>query len=114
MKAKIINEITKEVSIALGNNPPNDYIEMEVEKAYNGNWYLKGHAPTKPQSVVNAERVIELKQLLAQKDYIGVKIATGCATKEDYAKEIAMCEEWRQEIRDLINENTTTDFVDGV
>ena len=48
MKAKIINEETKEVSVALGSNPPSDYVEMEVEQAYNFNWYVKGYAPEKP------------------------------------------------------------------
>lgn len=45
MKAKIINEETKEVSVALGSNPPEDYTEMDVEQAYNGNWYVAGYAP---------------------------------------------------------------------
>jgi hypothetical protein len=34
-------------------------------------------------------------------DYIGTKIATGCATKDEYAEQIAQMEVWRQGIRDL-------------
>lgn len=49
MKAKIINDKTKEVSVALGTNPPNDYIQMDVEQAYNGNWYVAGYAPEHPK-----------------------------------------------------------------
>lgn len=48
MKAKIINEQTKEVSVALGTNPPKDYVEMDVEQAYTGDWYIKGYAPEPP------------------------------------------------------------------
>lgn len=46
--AKIIKEETKEVSIALGSNPPEDYTEMDVEQGYDGNWYVEGYAPEKP------------------------------------------------------------------
>lgn len=59
MFAKIINEETKEVSVALGTN--SDFYksigmtEMEVEQAYNGAWYLIGHAPEKPQEAKENE-----------------------------------------------------------
>ena len=46
--AKILDNKTKEVSVAFGTNPPSDYIEMDVEQAYTGNWYLEGYAPQKP------------------------------------------------------------------
>jgi len=46
-------------------------------------------------------QINELKGKLHEYDYIGVKIATGCATIEEYAEQIAQCETWRQEIRDL-------------
>ena len=42
-----------------------------------------------------------LKQELSTYDYIGVKIAMGVATKEEYAKEIAYTEELREKIREL-------------
>ena len=38
--------------------------------------------------------------LLSTKDYIGIKIAMGVSTKEDYAEEITQTEVWRQEVRD--------------
>lgn len=50
--AKIIDEKTNEVQIGVGVN--DEYYasigmtEMEVEEAYNGNWYLKGYAPKEP------------------------------------------------------------------
>lgn len=42
-----------------------------------------------------------LKQELANYDYIGVKIAMGVATKEEYQKQIAYTEELRAKIREL-------------
>ena len=51
--AKIINETTKEVQIGVG-CPDEYYIEigmtlMDVEQAYNFNWYVEGFAPIKPE-----------------------------------------------------------------
>lgn len=42
-----------------------------------------------------------LKQELANYDYIGVKIAMGVATIDDYKKQIAYTEELRAKIREL-------------
>lgn len=42
-----------------------------------------------------------LKQELANYDYIGVKIAMGVATKDDYKEQIAYTEELRAKIRAL-------------
>ncbi len=42
-----------------------------------------------------------LKQELANYDYIGVKIAMGVATVEEYQKQIAYTEELRKQIRTL-------------
>ena len=51
---------------------------------------------------VPVETIInDLKAELATYDYIGVKIATGVATKEDYSKEIEYCESIRKRIREL-------------
>lgn len=57
------------------------------------------------QVAVSPEVQIEqLKVELARYDYIGVKIAMGVATKEEYAEEIAHTEELRQQIRVLEGE----------
>lgn len=61
MKAKIINEETKEVSVALGSNPPKDYIEMDVEQAYDGNWYVEGYAP-QPSIEYQNEQIRQQRQ----------------------------------------------------
>lgn len=49
-------------------------------------------------------KVVEVesyKEELKKYDYIGVKIAMGVATKEEYEKEIAYTEELREKIREL-------------
>lgn len=50
------------------------------------------------------EQIQSIKDELAKYDYIGVKIAMGVATKEDYANEIAHTEELRKQIRQLESE----------
>ena len=55
--AKVINEETKACEVGLGTN--NKFYqsigmaEMEVEQAYDGNWYLAGYAPVQPISEQN-------------------------------------------------------------
>ena len=50
--AKIENEETKICSVGLGTNEAFyksiGMTEMNVEQAYNGNWYIEGYAPEKP------------------------------------------------------------------
>lgn len=46
-------------------------------------------------------RIAELKNLLASYDYIGIKIATGRATIEEYAEQIAQMTKWAEEINEL-------------
>ena len=57
------------------------------------------------QVAVSPEVQIEqLKAELARYDYIGVKLAMGVATREEYAEEIAHTEVLRQQIRVLESE----------
>ena len=51
--------------------------------------------------VINA-KVQELKQKLAETDYIACKIAEGSATKEEYAEQISQRQLWREEINELL------------
>lgn len=51
------------------------------------------------------DQIYTLKKELATYDYIGVKLAMGVATKEEYADQIAYTETLREKIRELeINE----------
>jgi hypothetical protein len=56
-----------------------------------------------------SERIAELKQLLANTDYVVIKIAEGSATKEEYANVIEQRKAWREEIRELENESDSID-----
>lgn len=51
--AKVINEETKLCEVGLGSNTKFyqsvGMVEMEVEQAYNGSWYVKGFAPEKTE-----------------------------------------------------------------
>lgn len=69
--AKIINEETKEVQIGVGVN--DEYYasigmtEMEVEQSYNGNWYLKGYAPIKPEPTIQ-DKILELENQITARN----------------------------------------------
>lgn len=106
--AKIIDNKTKEVQIGVG--CPDEYYKeigmkkMDVEQAYNGNWYVEGYVPVKPEPTeeeIKQMRIAELKKLLASTDYTVIKIAEGAATAEDYADVIAQRQAWRAEINRL-------------
>lgn len=99
--AKIINEETKEVSVAIGSTPPRDYIETDVEQAYNGSWYVAGYAPQKPEEIIKQERIAELHQLLADADYWTSKYCDGEYTAEEWAEKVAIRKAWREELRSL-------------
>lgn len=59
MYAKIVNEETKQVSVGTGTNiafyKSIGMSDMEVEQAYNGQWYVKGYAPEKSPEEKAAE-----------------------------------------------------------
>lgn len=46
-------------------------------------------------------RIRQLKEMLAETDYIAAKIAEGSATAKDYAEQIAERRAWRDEINSL-------------
>ena len=72
--AKIINEETKQVSVGLGSKTEFyetiGMIQMDVEEAYNGNWYLKGMAPIKPEPTYVEQRLSEYPSVTEQLDMI--------------------------------------------
>lgn len=99
--AKIINEETKAAVVGLGTNESfyrsEGMTETEVEKGYDGNWYLEGFAPEKPQSVIDAERIAELQNYLAETDWYAVRFAeTGVEVPAEIKAE-------RQEAREEIS-----------
>lgn len=52
-------------------------------------------------SLDNSARIDELKQKLAETDYIACKIAEGSATVEEYAEQIKQRQLWREQINEL-------------
>ena len=106
--AKIINENTKECTVGLGTNE--EYYKsigmtkIEVEEAWNGQFFVLGYAPEKPEEVIKAERIEELKALLAAADYWGQKYIDGEYTAEEWEQKKAQRKAWREEIRSLEDE----------
>lgn len=96
--AKIIDEETKEVSVALGTNPPSDYLEMEVEQAYNGNWYVEGYAPEIPAPTEEEQRQKRAEAYRLEKDPITCQIIS--LRDEEQTPEVI------EEIRELLQKRT--------
>ena len=72
--AKIINEETKLCEVGIGTNSKFyqsiGLTQMEVEQAYNGNWYIMGYAPKKPETSYIEKRLAEYPPLGEQLDMI--------------------------------------------
>lgn len=98
MYARIVNEETKEVSVGLGTDvefyKSIGMKEMEVERAYNGEWYLKGYAPVKPEPTLE-EQVSSLEQTYGMTRWQREGILAEGSLYSDYTKAKA------QEIEDL-------------
>ena len=99
---------------------PNDTIELDlstIDLTYlNAYKYLNGKLvldESRKQSIIDErnnqlaeQQINSLKEELLEYDYIGVKIAMGVATKEEYAEQIAYTEKIREQIRELENFRT--------
>lgn len=91
----------------------NGFTEVDVEQGYDGSWYLAGHTPEKPQSVINEERIAELKANLAATDSIVLEIAENALLNggnlvmptgddaPDYASVLSNRAAWRAELAQL-------------
>lgn len=75
--AKVINEETKACEVGLGTNSAFyqsiGMTEMEVEQAYDGNWYVLGYAPEKPVEEQQQARIQELQQYLSETDWYAIR-----------------------------------------
>lgn len=85
--AKIINEETKLCDVGLGTNSASyqssGMTEQEVEQAYDGNWYLAGYAPEKPEPTYE-EQNEAIRQTREQ-----LYIQTSDKLKADYDEAVA-------------------------
>ena len=76
--AKIINEETKQCEVGVGTNKKFyqsiGMTEMEVEEAYNGQWFLKGYAPVKPEPTDEEQKQARANAYLQEVDPITAHI----------------------------------------
>lgn len=68
--AKISNKQTKQCDVALGKYIPADFQEMEVEQAYDGNWYIMGFCPSEPAQTYIEKRLAEYPSIPDQLDML--------------------------------------------
>ena len=77
--SKIENEKTKVCSVGIGTDTEFyrsiGMSEMDVDQGFDGQYYLSGYAPEKPQSIINAERIAELQSFLDETDWYAVRYA---------------------------------------
>ncbi len=70
--ARITNEKTKACSVGLGSDldfyKSLGMTELDVEKAYDGSWYLVGFAPSEPEKTYTEKRVAEYPPITEQLD----------------------------------------------
>ena len=104
--AKIINEETKACEVGLGTNSAFyqslGMVEMEVEQAYDGSWYLVGFAPIKPEPTLE-ERVARLEAETGLTRIMREGILAEGSPYSAYAKEKAL------EIEELARQLRTTE-----
>ena len=106
--AKVVNEVTKQCEIGLGTNAKYyksiGMEEMDVEKAYNGQWYVNGYAPQpgqKPKEEILAEkRIIRNKYLQDSDKYMLQDFPITSAEKNKW-------KEYRVYLRDFFNDEAT-------
>ena len=75
-------------------------LDDEVQYSNDGSVWVE----PEPYEPTPEDKINSLKRELEKYDYIGVKIAMGVATREEYADEIAHTEELRKQIRQLESE----------
>lgn len=85
--AKVVNEETKRCEVGLGTNSvfyqSIGMTEQEVEKAYDGNWYLSGFAPIKPEPTIEEQN----EAIRATREQLYIQ--TSDKLKADYDEAVA-------------------------
>lgn len=99
--AKLINEETKQVSVGLATDiefyKSIGMTELEVERAFNGDWYLLGYAPLKPQETTE-EKLKRLEKEYQMTRWQREAILAPGSMYSEYTKQKA------QELEDLAKE----------
>lgn len=106
--AKIVDEETKQCQVGAGANvkfyQSIGMVEMNVEQAYNGQWYVAGYAPAKPEPTEYEKaqaRIAELKAEIAAVDYKQFKYLRGELTAEEWEELKAYIQTRTAEINEL-------------
>jgi len=87
--AKILEEETKKVSVALGEKHPSDYQEMYVEQAYNGSWYVTGYAPQPSVEYQNEQiRAARQARYVVESDPLRLDYDEALARGEETAEQL--------------------------
>ncbi len=90
--AKIVNEITKECEVGLGTDEvfyKNLGMTLQdVEKSYDGGWYLVGFAPQKPEPTYQEQRAAAYPSIKEQMDMIYWDQVNGTHIWQDKIAEI--------------------------
>lgn len=95
--AKIINEETKQCDVGLGTNSAFyesiGMTEMDVEQAYNGNWYVSGYAP-QPSIEEQNEQIRQQRQSRYEQesDPLRLDYDEALAREQDNAEQLK--QEW--------------------
>ena len=116
--AKIVNEETGLVEIGLGTNSAFyqsiGMVEMDVEQAYNGSWYVKGYAPAKPELTIE-EQVAQMEaetgltrvmreMVLAENSGASDYVKAKANEIEDLAKQLRATEETSEVVDNTQND----------
>lgn len=109
--AKVIDETTKLCEVGIGTNvefyQSIGMTEMDIEQAYNGQWYVKGYAPVQPEPTEYEkaqERIAVLKAEIASVDYKQFKYLRGELTAEEWEEVKAYIQARTAEINELESE----------
>ena len=89
--AKITNEETKQCNVGLGTNAEFyksiGMVEMEVEQAYNGSWYIQGYAPEKPAPTDEEQKQKRQQAFTEEADPLKYDYEEACARYGDDSEE---------------------------
>ena len=90
--AKVIDEQTKQCEIGFGNDDKFftdlGFTKQEFEQGYDGNYYLKGYVPQKPQPTIQ-EQVITLEKKYQMNRWQRELILADNSGASDYTKQKA-------------------------
>lgn len=102
-----INDIEKHTVNVADEEPTNPQVfidmgfsKMDVEQGYDGNWYLVGYVPEKPEEIVRYEKMQEEQKFLDETDWYVARFAeTGVEIPDDIKERRAEARKTISELR---------------